>query len=240
VSQDWRAWHDAYDDPESSLARRLRVIQARVAAWLDAAPPGPLRLISMCAGQGRDLIGVLSAHPRRRDVSARLVELDPRNVAAASFSVAETGLQAVSVVEGDAGVTDAYAGMAPADLVLACGVFGNITEADIELTIGFCTQLCATGGAVVWTRRRSPPDLVPQICRWFAQRDFEQVWVSAPDQPFGVGVHRFTGHPPPLARGTRMFAFVDTTSPTRERNGSSGTEGSASGGTWGPGGAQGE
>jgi len=63
VKRDWRAWHDDYDDPQSPLARRWRVVQARVAALLDAAPPGPLRVISMCAGQGRDLIGVLNTHP---------------------------------------------------------------------------------------------------------------------------------------------------------------------------------
>ena len=75
--RDWHAWHDAYDDPGSSLAQRLRVVQARIAATLDAAPPGPLRALSMCAGQGRDLIPVLASHPRGRDVTARLVELDP-------------------------------------------------------------------------------------------------------------------------------------------------------------------
>ncbi|GHD35622.1 hypothetical protein GCM10010335_31060 [Streptomyces galbus] len=32
----------------------------------------------MCAGQGRDLIGVLAGHPRRDDVRARLVELDEK------------------------------------------------------------------------------------------------------------------------------------------------------------------
>lgn len=198
------------------------MVQARVAALLDAAPPGPLRVISMCAGQGRDLIGVLSTHPRRCDVMARLVELDPRNAAAASQMVAEAGLPAVSVVVGDAGVTDAYAGMVPADLVLACGVFGNITDADIEHTIGCCTQLCATGGSVVWTRRRPAPDLVPQICQWFRERDFELVWVSSPDLPFGAGVHRFTGHPQPLAHGVRMFAFVDETSGTDQESGTGG------------------
>jgi hypothetical protein len=41
---------------------------------------GEVRLISLCAGQGRDLIGVLTGHPRRDDVRARLVELDERNV----------------------------------------------------------------------------------------------------------------------------------------------------------------
>ena len=77
AGRDWRAWHDAYDHPGSSLAQRLRVVQARIVGALDAAPPGPLRAISLCAGQGRDLIPVLARHPRGRDVTARLVELDP-------------------------------------------------------------------------------------------------------------------------------------------------------------------
>jgi hypothetical protein len=40
TGRDWRAWHDAYDDPGSSLARRLAVVQARIADALAAAPPG--------------------------------------------------------------------------------------------------------------------------------------------------------------------------------------------------------
>jgi hypothetical protein len=34
----------------------------------------------MVAGQERDLLPVLAEHPRPVDVTARLVELDPRNV----------------------------------------------------------------------------------------------------------------------------------------------------------------
>jgi hypothetical protein len=208
VTKDWRAWHDAYDDPESPLAGRLRVVQARIAAVLDAAPPGPLRVISMCAGQGRDLIGVLRTHPRGREVSARLVELDPGNAAVASRAAAGAGLAGVEVAVGDAGEAGAYAGIVPADVVLACGVFGNITDADIKRTVDCCAQLCASGGAVVWTRRRSAPDLVPRICQWFGENGFQQVWVSGPGLPFGVGVHRFAGRPQPLAPETRMFTFV--------------------------------
>ena len=51
AGRDWHAWHNAYDDPGSSLARRLAVVRARIADTLDAAPPGPLRAVSMCAGQ---------------------------------------------------------------------------------------------------------------------------------------------------------------------------------------------
>lgn len=60
---------------------------------------------------------------------------------------------------GDAALTRHYTGMVPADIVLARGVFGNITAADIERTVAHCTQLCAAGGSLVWTRHRTPPDL---------------------------------------------------------------------------------
>lgn len=77
AERDWAAWHEAYDDPASPLAQRLTVVRARIADALSAAPPGPVRLIAMCAGDGRDVIPVLAGHPRGREVSARLVELDP-------------------------------------------------------------------------------------------------------------------------------------------------------------------
>jgi hypothetical protein len=81
MTEDWYAWHDRYDDPRTGLARRLVLVQDRVRVALDEAPPGPLRAISLCAGQGADLIVPLSSHQRRGDVTARLVELDPRNTA---------------------------------------------------------------------------------------------------------------------------------------------------------------
>jgi hypothetical protein len=203
---DWRTWHDEYDDPDSWMARRLRVVQHWIRTVLDDSPPGPLRVVSLCAGQGRDLLEVLADHPRRDDVRALLVELDPRNTAVAEEAAAD--LPGVTVLTADASLTDHYRGMVPADLVLVCGVFGNITAEDIRRTTGFCTQLCRTGGTVIWTRHREPPDLVPAVCAWFEERGFARRWVSDPGADFGVGVHRFTGEPRPLAEDTRMFAFI--------------------------------
>jgi hypothetical protein len=217
AGRDWRTWHDAYDDPGSSLARRLAAVRARIADALDAAPAGPLRAISMCAGQSRDLVPVLAGHPRGRDVTARLVELDPGLAATARRAAADAGLPGVEVVTGDASLTDAYAGAVPADLVLVCGVFGNITDADIRRTVGCCAQLCATGGTTVWTRARRPPDLVPQICDWFGEDGFQLSWLSDPEAGFGVGVHRFAGRPRPLVAGLRMFGFVDPGDPAVSR-----------------------
>ena len=63
AERDWYEWHAAYDQPGSGLARRLSWVQDRIRAALDGAPAGPLRVISLCAGQGRDLIGVLHTIP---------------------------------------------------------------------------------------------------------------------------------------------------------------------------------
>jgi hypothetical protein len=209
AGRDWVAWHDAYDVPGSPLSQRLAAVQGWIRVALDQAPSGPLRAISMCAGQGRDLIGVLGAHPRRSEVSARLVELDPHNAAAARRRAAEAGLPMVEVVTGDAAEAGKYADLAPADLVLACGVFGNISDEDVRRTIDGCGQLCAAGGMVVWTRGRWEPDLIPQICDWFAERGFDLLGVSEPPVSWGVGAHRFTGTPRPLRTGGRMFTFAD-------------------------------
>ena len=211
TERDWYAWHAPYDDPGSGLSRRLRWVQDRIRAALDDAPAGPFSAISICAGQGRDVIDVLAGHPRGGDVTARLVELDPRNVAVARQRAAEAGLANVEIVAGDAALTSAYAGIAPADLVLACGLFGNMTDAHVKRVIGYCTQLCAAGGTVIWTRARWEPDLVPRILDWFSERDFELLWISEPQPDWRqcCGAHRFAGTPAPLEEGATMFAFTD-------------------------------
>ncbi|MFF5499967.1 SAM-dependent methyltransferase [Streptomyces aquilus] len=207
---DWHEWHEPYASPDSHLAQRLVVVQDRVRDALAGAPSGPLTAVSLCAGQGHDLIGVLADHPRRDDVRARLVELDERNVAAARAAASAAGLTGVEVVAGDASLTDHYAGLVPADLVLICGVLGNVTDADAERLLDHGTRLCRTGGTLVWTRNRrlGPVDLVPRVCAWLEERGFERLWVSDPGLDFGVGAHRFGGEPRPLAPGGRMFDFV--------------------------------
>jgi hypothetical protein len=205
---DWRDWHDKYDGPDSPLARRLAAVQTQIRIALDESPPGPLRVISLCAGQGRDLLEVLADHKRRDDVRARLVELDARNAARAAETAQAAGLHRVDVMTADASLVDHYIGIAPADLVLLCGVFGNIGDDDVARTIDACSGLCATGGSVVWTRHRRAPDLVPRICERFETQGYDRHWLSEPDTGYGVGVHRFRGKPQPLVAGTRLFDFV--------------------------------
>lgn len=205
---DWHSWHEDYDRPDSALAHRLRAVQTLIKQALDEAPDGPLQVVSLCAGQGRDLLEVLAEHPRRGDVRARLVELDPRNAAVAAETVDRYGLTGVEVVTGDASLIDHYADLAPADIVVACGIFGNITDEDIERTIRILPQLAKTGATVLWTRGRTVPDRIPLILNWFEEQGFDLIWVSPPDVSYGVGGHRFTRQPEPLVTGAQIFDFV--------------------------------
>jgi len=203
------AWHDHYDDAASSLSLRLLVVQDLVARALDELPFGPVRLVSMCAGQGRDVLTVLRRHRRGPDVTARLVEVDPDNVATARATAAAAGLGDVEVVEADAGCSDAYADAVPADVVLACGIFGNVTDDDVRHTIDSLPMLCAPGAHVVWTRQPREDGIVTTIEQWFAATGFEATALVVPEGDlFGVGAARFTGEPVALRPGTRFFEFV--------------------------------
>ncbi|MFI7542765.1 class I SAM-dependent methyltransferase [Actinoplanes sp. NPDC049599] len=210
---DWVAWHDDYANPGSVLSGRLAVVRRIIREVLDDLPAGPVRAVSMCAGQGHDLLGALATHPRRGDVRARLVELDPRNAAVAEEHARQAGLPGIEVVRGDAGLMRHYRDVAPADLVLACGVFGNLTDTDVLRTVEACAQLCREGGTVVWTRHRRPPDLVPVIADWFSARGFEQTHLSDPAAGFGVGAHRLRHPPKPLPGPDRIFTFIPEKQP---------------------------
>jgi hypothetical protein len=208
---DWSEWHEAYDDPTSVLSRRLAVVQAQMRLALPAAPTrdAAIRVVSICAGQGHDLFGVLTEYPHADQVQARLVELDERNVRVARQRATALGLRGVEVRCGDAALLGMYQGAVPADIVLACGVFGNIYDADVFGTIDLLPQLCRPGAIVIWTRIRRVPDLTPAIRRHFAARGFIEVAFIAPvDVQFSVGVHRFAGTPAPLQPHRRMFTFV--------------------------------
>jgi hypothetical protein len=206
-SVDWDEWHSSYEQADSELSARLALVQAQVSAALERAPEGPIRAISVCAGQGHDLIGVLVDHPRRADVRARLVELDEQNVARARAAVAAVGLEAIEVVAADASVTDAYEGAVPAQIVLVCGVFGNISAADVDNTIEHLPELCASAATVVWTRHRNPPDLVPHMLQTFERAGFELLALDDAG-PFAIGAHSLRGQRRALRSGVRLFEFI--------------------------------
>ena len=115
----------------------------------------------------------------------------------------------IRIVEGDASQCHWYADDVPADIVLVCGVFGNISAADITRTIQAMRGFCAPGGHVVWTRHRRPPDLTPAIRADFAAAGFTELAFEAPeDSVMTVGHHRLDGPTAPFDPDQVLFDFV--------------------------------
>ena len=208
--RDWAAWHEAYDDPSSFLNVRLRMVRQRLSEAIGAAPEGPVRLVSLCAGQGRDVIGVLPGHPRRDDVHAVLVESDPRNAEAARRAAAQAGLRQVEVREADAAAVASFADALPADVLLLCGIFGNVSDEDIKFTVEAASAMCRPGGTVIWTRHRRAPDLTPQIRAWFAASGFDELAFDAldtEDRLMTVGANRLRRAATAGLPGRALFTF---------------------------------
>lgn len=176
--------------------------------WLNERSDEPLTVVSVCAGQGHDLLGVLAARPDAGRVRCTLLENDERNVEAARAAVTSASLTTVTVVRADAGDLGSYVGSVPAELVVMAGVFGNISADDVHRTIEALPQLCAPGATVIWTRSRRAPDQTPSVRRWFEAAGLvEQAFHAPRDVLFTVGVNRFVGIPRPLDPSHRIFTF---------------------------------
>ncbi len=205
----WQEWHDAYDDQGSSLSKRLRVVQRELGIALDECPDGPLRIVSLCAGDARDVLGVVPRHRRRDDVELVLVELDDGLLASARHRAHEIGLDRMTAVLADAGATANYAWSLPADVLLACGIFGNVSAEDLARSVMVFAAMVRTGGSVLWTRHRRPPDLTPTIRGWFVDAGFEERSFTAIEGTGAAVGHDVLREPPASSDlPARLFHFV--------------------------------
>ena len=208
---DWIRWHDAYGDRSSALSRRLALVRQRIAAALDDHGHPVEHILSLCAGDGRDVLPELAIRPglSRRTT---LVELDPRLGAAARALAGEAGLAGVEIRTGDAGRSSTWIDVAPVDLLLLCGIFGNISDDDVHATVRIVPSLLRIGGTVIWTRGHldRPVDLRPVIRGWFAEAGLTEVAFDGDPEPFGVGVARLDRPDPgpPRLVSELLFDFV--------------------------------
>jgi hypothetical protein len=204
---DWQAWHGDYDDPHSSLSRRLSAVQQRLHE-LVSGEVSVRRILSLCSGDGRDVLPVLARVPGERRPELVLVELD-RTLAAAAECRAVELCVAATVVVGDAGFAKTWVSILPVDLLMLCGIFGNISTADIRSTIAAARGMLAPGGSVIWTRGYfADGDLRPLIRAWFAEAGFSEIAFDSETTGYGVGVNRLLPGTPAVTIPARLFSFV--------------------------------
>jgi len=210
--QDWQVWHRDYDDPGSSVSHRLVEVRARLDLLL-AEGDGPVRLLNLCCGDGRDTVPVLARSDR--EVEACLVELDPGLADAARRAALEAGVR-VEVRTGDAAVPATYADRLPVDVLLLVGVLGNVADVDAERTVAAAAAMTAPEGAVVWSRsnrfRAEPTHGYADPAEWvrdlFEAVGFETVDYVRPElEAWRLGVGRLRERSEqPLPE--RLFTFV--------------------------------
>ncbi len=210
MSKDWFAWHDNYRT-RPRMRQRLQIVREYIATCLQELPPGKISIVSVCAGDSRDLIGTLFDHPRASDVRARLVEIDPRLVEGGRTAATSSGLgEQLEFICGDATQSSVYQGVVPADLVLVCGVFGNVPEAEQQNLTRSLRFLCRKGGFIIWTRdlfedgdRRLAVirELLQESC--FEEVSFRMTLTGN----MGVGTHRYLGEALPLPEDRQLFEF---------------------------------
>jgi hypothetical protein len=205
----WNSWPDqAYQSDR--YQRRLSAVQEHLAECLDNAPRGSVRVVSICAGDGRDVIGVLGSHRRRQDVAAWLVETSRQSVASGVRQAARAGLEnTVHFLNVDATVFETYNNIAPSDILLLCGVWGHVPSGERGQLVRAMTALSKPGGTLIWTRgvsrglgRLHEVQSLFTVSGWAAAR----VTLTS-DKKWAVVTHRHDGRPQELPASGRLFHF---------------------------------
>jgi len=219
MPKDWFEWHDLYKT-EPKLQQRLEIVQEYIGSAIDGSLPGIIRVVSVCAGDGRDLLGKLLIHPRAKDVSARLVEINPQLVERGRTAIELAGFsKQLELINGDATDSSNYTGAVPADIVIVCGVFGNLSdETELKRLIGNLAFLSKKGSFVIWTRGHSNGIPYSETVRKvFHDADFEEISFRLTlTGDMGVGIHRYLGEGLPLPKDQKLFVFSGA--PDKSRN----------------------
>ncbi|NOS71808.1 MAG: AMP-binding protein [Verrucomicrobia bacterium] len=209
---DWSDWYKHYDELPS-LQVRLRIVRELIAATLDECPAGPIRIVSLCAGDGRDVVGALANHSRRRDVTATLIDNHSESIQRGQAAAKQAGLERqIRFVEADATLAANYAGAVPADLVLLSGFLGHLRHEDVARLISSLPMFCNTNGCVIWNRHlvlNKGREQVAVIRELFQSNKFEELAFQTPDPDgFAVARVRFTGRTESLDAARVLFEFV--------------------------------
>lgn len=208
----WAEWHKRYETSLLLLAR-LRIVREQIVAALDEYPCGPIKIVSLCAGDGRDLIEALTDHPRRADVTAVLLDTDVSSLERGRAAAVDTGLgRQLQFLHADATVAANYAGIVPADLVIISGVLGHVSEASLFHFLESLPMLCKTGGSVIWNRglvANQGSKHVSLIRDQLRRGGFEELHYEVTSHNgFAVARARFGGQEIPLDLQRPVFEFA--------------------------------
>jgi hypothetical protein len=188
---------------------RLTAVQDHLAQRLDEAT-GLVRIVSLCAGDGRDVIGTLARRANGANVQAWLVELNRQSVVEGRRLAKQVGLaDKIAFVNGDATSYATYRGIPPADVLLACGVWGHVLPRQRRNLVQALTHLSQTDGAVIWTRGVAKGmHRLREIEAHFEGPSWRRLRLSyTPDGKWAMNSYRYCGPSQQRPSSGRIFNF---------------------------------
>lgn len=195
------------------LSARLRLVQAQLRSAIGACEPGPVRILSLCAGDGRDILGACEGHPRCRDVHAVLIDTDAVALQRAETWAAEAGMEGrMQTLCADATLAASYRGLPHADIVLVSGVLAHVSRASVPGFIRSLPMLVKTGGRLIWNRHlvlNHGSEHVSLLRELLHSTGFtEEVYELTSERGFAVSTARYHGDVLPLDEKRVLFEFV--------------------------------
>ena len=208
---DWNAWHHKYNT-DTELNARLSQVKICIDEALRALPPGKVNVISLCSGDGRDLIELLPTHARRADVSGWLLECHESLVETAQQAIHQQGLKTtLHACVADATDARSYATIPPAHLIILAGVFGSVETDEIPRLLRNLQILCAPAAYVVWTQNLYTEEGQHRsviLRQALNTQSFTSVkLLTTPQQRYHIGLHQYHGKPVNLPLDDRLFTF---------------------------------
>ena len=205
-NMDWFEWHSVYDNPNISLKIRLAVIADFLKfAWENL--PRELRILSICAGQAREIEKAVSEGNLDHRSGIDLLDLSEANLAIAVRRLAPLSKGTVTSHVCDAGHSSSYEGHVPANCLVIVGVFSNLSLAHAQRLVARLPQFCSPGAYVIWTRKRDDTDSAGNLRAAFGIAQFRLVRFALVDDVFVV-IHQYCGELQRVQLGERIFEFV--------------------------------
>jgi hypothetical protein len=198
-------WHDNYEDKTSTPYKRTLIVKKLIVDYL--INKNNITILSICAGQGRDVLTSLNA-----DTYAYLIDIDKKCIDYAQSYVNNNNIHNVSIIKADASLISTYVdnNIPKADLILICGVFGHLSLEDISITAQSLKQLIKTGGSVIWTRHKFDNDITKEVREAFELAGYkEETFISPKEEPFSIGMHKLIENAIEPIYDLKMFDYIE-------------------------------
>lgn len=210
----WDEWHKHYDH-SSLLQARLQIVRGQISLAFNECDPGLIQAVSICAGDGRDLIHTTSNHPRRNDVRAFLIDKNEQSIARGKLAAEQVGLsQQFHFLKADARLSRSYIGIVPANIIILVGVLGHVRHKEIVRLVQNVPMLCKAGGWLIWAKKlkiHTNHNQVLSVRNLLQRSAFKEVQYEETGlDGFAVSRAQFIGPTTPLDPARRLFEFKFT------------------------------